>query len=564
MISIQNQIVAQNILVECSTECNIDTNSSYQPMKSAVNSSKEKYYDYYNTSQLMWIPQTESGVKTIKINFVIVQRYANDPQNFSKNGIRSDGTHDDDYLRTLVTLINQLYANLADPSDNGGQEICGSCNQVKDTKIQFELVDIHYIVDSIRWGNTNVYYKFNPSNEINIYIPNTTLNYSWCSGYSSGNLNSDIYLVMNSYYNWYVNGWNDYWIGQFAHELGHALGLCHLYFGGGCATTIEGIKNSGGYFDDHYGTYPGRCPDIGIWNSNPYLSNNDFITNNLMGGTTTENYWTPKQIGVMHRNLSFNNTRKYLKNTVHNPYSIIVNSEEVWNFDWLLDRDIQIDNLGKIVLSSNIQMPNNGKIIINSGGQMVVNNSSVTNPIEDNWGGITVKSGGLLVINTTAIHDYSITVEPGGTIVVQGSLSISGNHSITINSGGYYCLESGTEIALSDYNSVIKLEDGSLNGINPSLITDYTCLSNPTNLIVTGNGSIIDYVQDVYIQNIIINANRYIGGKNIYVGNHVTTSQIQGDVLINNGANVIFDCKEITFDSGFECDAGSTFEVINH
>jgi hypothetical protein len=510
----------------------------------------------------MWIPQTSSAVKTIKINFIIVQRFTNDPQNFSKNGIRSDGTKDDDYLRKLVTLTNLLYANLADPSDNGGQEICGSCNQVKDSKIQFELVNIHYIVDSIKWGTTDVSYKFNPSNEINVYFPNTTLNYSWCSGYSSGNLNSDISLVMNSYYYWYINRWNDYWIGQFAHELGHALGLCHLYFGGGCATSIEGIKNSGGFFDDHFGTYPGRCPDIGIWNSNPFLSNSDYITNNLMGGTTAANSYTPKQNGVMHRNLSFNNPCKYLKNTVHNSYPIIVNTDEVWDFDWLLDRDIQIENLGKVTLSNNLKMPANGIIIINAGGRMIINNVSIKNPIENCWDGIIVKNGGLLILNTTNINDYSIKVETGGTLIIKGGLTITGNHNITVSSGGYYCFDNNPIIHLTDYLSLIKLNEQALNGINPSLNDiSANCSLIPTAI---GNGSIVDYNQDVYIQNETISTSRYIGGKNIFVGNHVSLNQTTGDVIIDGGANVIFDCKSIVFESGFECKQGSTYEVKNH
>ena len=74
----------------------------------------------------------------------------------------------------------------------------------------------------------------------------------------------------------------------------------------------------------------------------------------------------------------------------------------------------------------------------------------------------------------------------------------------------------------------------------------------------------LDYSQDVYIQNTTINGNKLIKGKNIYVGNHVTTDQPSGDVLINNGANVIFDCKTITFDAGFECASGSSYEVKNH
>jgi len=141
---------------------------------------------------------------------------------------------------------------------------------------------------------------------------------------------------------------------------------------------------------------------------------------------------------------------------------------------------------------------------------------------------------------------------------------MSGNHNITVQSGGYLCVESGTSIQLTDYNSVIKMSNGALNGVNPSLSVTSNCISNPIAATIIGNGSIVDYSQDVYIQNIVINTNRYIGGKNIYVGNHVTTSQTQGDVLINNSSNVIFDGKNVTFDAGFECASGSTYETIIH
>lgn len=60
----------------------------------------------------------------------------------------------------------------------------------------------------------------------------------------------------------------------------------------------------------------------------------------------------------------------------------------------------------------------------------------------------------------------------------------------------------------------------------------------------------------------LISSNRFIGGRNIYVGNSVTASKPQGDVVIKNGAYVIFDATgEVVFDKGFECEAGSTFEV---
>lgn len=73
-----------------------------------------------------------------------------------------------------------------------------------------------------------------------------------------------------------------------------------------------------------------------------------------------------------------------------------------------------------------------------------------------------------------------------------------------------------------------------------------------------------DYTLDVYTQNEILSTSRYVGGSNIYVGNHVTTNKSQGNVTINNGANVVFDGQTVTFDAGFECVLGSTFEVKKH
>ena len=71
------------------------------------------------------------------------------------------------------------------------------------------------------------------------------------------------------------------------------------------------------------------------------------------------------------------------------------------------------------------------------------------------------------------------------------------------------------------------------------------------------------YPEDVYIQNQMIEEDSYIQGRNIYVGNSVTTSKPQGNVLIKNGAHVIFEATgEVVFDKGFECEGGGIFEVI--
>ena len=95
---------------------------------------------------------------------------------------------------------------------------------------------------------------------------------------------------------------------------------------------------------------------------------------------------------------------------------------------------------------------------------------------------------------------------------------------------------------------------------NPALFGSSSCLSSGAH---SGAGSIIDYSQDVYIQNETISTNRYIGGRNIYVGSNVTTTKPQGNVIINNNANVIFDAAEkVVFDAGFKCTLGASYKVL--
>ncbi len=103
---------------------------------------------------------------------------------------------------------------------------------------------------------------------------------------------------------------------------------------------------------------------------------------------------------------------------------------------------------------------------------------------------------------------------------------------------------------------------GYLNDVNTSIIPSGSCTASPGNYSIVGNGKIKDYTNDIYIQNETITSNQYYIGKNIYVGSNVTTTKPQGDVLITNNANVIFDAAEdVVLDAGFECEIGASFEI---
>lgn len=204
----------------------------------------------------------------------------------------------------------------------------------------------------------------------------------------------------------------------------------------------------------------------------------------------------------------------------------------------------------KIFASPTTFSCNNGsEIKIQSYGSLVLKNSS----------SLIAKSGSTITINS----DANVIVESGTTLQLKtgSNLNISGTGNLVVKSGGYLCVESGVNVNLQDYTSLIILEEGANYGANPFLFSSPSCSGSITK---TGNGAIADFNQDIFIQNTTINTNRYYGGKNIFIGNHVTTNQQTGDVLITNGAHVIFNGKSITFDAGFECNVGSTYETINH
>ena len=155
----------------------------------------------------------------------------------------------------------------------------------------------------------------------------------------------------------------------------------------------------------------------------------------------------------------------------------------------------------------------------------------------------------------------NLIVESGSTLHIKSgaTLRIKGNGNILVKSDGFLCIEQGAIVILQDFNSVIKMEQDATYGISPVYQTNANCSSTIT---YSGDGSIINLGEDIYIQNETISNDRYYGGRNIYAGYHVTDTKPLGNVLINNNSHIIFDATEnVVFAAGFECELGSSFEV---
>ena len=73
---------------------------------------------------------------------------------------------------------------------------------------------------------------------------------------------------------------------------------------------------------------------------------------------------------------------------------------------------------------------------------------------------------------------------------------------------------------------------------------------------------------NTYVQNTEYStaSTQTVTGYNIYAGAEVIANQLDGDVIVNNGANVIFQAENnVTLHNGFEVKSGATFEVkIQH
>ena len=241
-----------------------------------------------------------------------------------------------------------------------------------------------------------------------------------------------------------------------AHEVGHCLDLTHTY---------NGVNCNGGdtYLDDVFGSPPpGNCPHIYDWNANPLASTTDRITNNMMSGNKHAHYFSPLQMGRMHRALALKSIRQYLNNCVYdqlNPWQ--VNSNEVLDFDMQFDKDIIIDNNSTLEITCKLSMPNGSKIIVNPGSTLIID-GVVTNNCDGAWDGLIdvkenatlhlkgdaevhLKGNGKIFIEGNTNGDATMIYDAGADIFleninthieIQGNLQLTDNANFTFNYGG--------------------------------------------------------------------------------------------------------------------------------
>jgi hypothetical protein len=211
------------------------------------------------------------------------------------------------------------------------------------------------------------------------------------SGAASGvNVNSDCWIKMYQSYD-SVNYATqiDVKSNTLNHEMAHNFDLAHLY---GSETCTQTALN---YLDDAFlaGT-PTECPHlIPPWGFDPssVTAHTDRYTNNIMGSSTFQKYFSPKQMGKMHRSVYLKSMKKYVKDC---PYDsdepIYIFGAKTWDFEIRVYNDIIVRNGATLTLTCKVTMPDNSKIVVERGGKLIVDGATITSSCGGMWKGIEV------------------------------------------------------------------------------------------------------------------------------------------------------------------------------
>jgi len=367
-------LISSNVISQSNCILPIDAFQSYSKKEllssSCNNENSNTNPDYTNKYKKTetYVPDINTPIKHIKICINV----------FTGPGTIQNTTDIIANLNQMVAWSNDFYTHIVAAS----YPIAGVI-PLTDTKIRFDLDDRIYFyngtnlynntriaslqeyvarIDVTRLDNLNIYLTAGTSSPYAIApFPITIIN----SNYSNaGSLYGDVGLFMH------VDGTNgiNYTHSQtLAHELGHCLDLFHTYNPSCCHETCDNADPE--YLEDVFGpSPPSYCWEYGRWGCTITPGQNT-CTNNAMGGNNLINYFfSPHQIGKMHRALSIKTTRRYVRNDAYKSIPLNITSNETWNFDIRLYSNIVIKTGVTLTMKCNVIMPILGKVIVEQGG----------------------------------------------------------------------------------------------------------------------------------------------------------------------------------------------------
>lgn len=381
----------------------------------------EYYKDIFNARNAMIIP---------------IDIYVWQDDNGEKNYL--DNSTNRLYLDTIITVLNRYYKENPTPSF---QPIPGLVNY-DSTKIQFQLKNIYFEQNTTCWstGTSPTYESgvllngiadgLHPEGAGNFKIHITGMKVQGYSGYatfpSSDFSHQHFIVTKNASYDSITNTWlhsqyinpDGVWgfAGHLAHEFGHNFDLYHTY-DGGCN------EASADYLDDVFGSSLNgtkKCPQDAGWGCNVYDPGNS-CTNNIMGGTSSAGYFSPKQVQRMHRALTLLSIRRYaVAHHFDNNRYLEVSSNTTWDFSRKMYTNLRVKSGATLTIQCEVQFVPEAKIIIEPGGKLILDGGKLTNEdyYNDFWKGIEVwgTSSQPQYPTTAPTHQGMLMIKNGGTI----------------------------------------------------------------------------------------------------------------------------------------------------
>ena len=367
-----------------------------------------------------YIPQSNDPIVTIEVNFNIFQDDLGNG-NF-KQGVAADEAR----LNQYEIWLNGFYSSIQ--TYNQSPPNMPTVPQViSHSRIQFHVNAIYYyqnttMEQSSDWTQlVNYVQSVDPNRlkQLNIMFTNGSLPQGgWgFTYYPSFNniMNNQAIVTFKKYNN--GNVVQDYsCASHLAHELGHCFNLRHSYNSSNVVADPICNQSDPNYYWDIFGYSPGSL--CGFPNTS--------ISNDLMGGNNGGNrYISPLQLGEMWRAISLSSMRKYVKGCQYNvapPNDIIVNTDEVWDFDIKCYKNIRVQNNAKLTITCNVIMPDLSKIIVERGSKLIIDGGTITNDC-GMWAGIEVwgnRNESQFPINTNTHQGY---VELKNNAVIKNALT---------------------------------------------------------------------------------------------------------------------------------------------